>query len=157
MNEGVNLQPEWVRHCRTACRPFVFRKYLDFGAINAMRDLHAQIRREVARKDMAEHIKLGPGGIREIEFMAQVFQLIRGGREPALQIRPTLQVLALLAERRCCRPRASANWRWPTSFCAVSNTACSTSMTPRRTACRVATTSACRLPVDGFCRLVGAV
>jgi glutamate-ammonia-ligase adenylyltransferase len=65
-----------------------------------MRDLHAQIRREVARRDMAEHIKLGPGGIREIEFIAQVFQLIRGGRDPALQIRPTLQVLALLAERR---------------------------------------------------------
>ena len=79
---------------------FVFRKYLDFGAINAMRDLHAQIRREVARKDMADHIKLGPGGIREIEFMAQVFQLIRGGRDPALQIRPTLKVLPLLVARR---------------------------------------------------------
>jgi glutamate-ammonia-ligase adenylyltransferase len=85
-------------------RPFVFRKYLDFGAINAMRDLHAQIRREVARKDMAEHIKLGPGGIREIEFIAQVFQLIRGGRDPLLQVRPTLQVLALLAERRLLPP-----------------------------------------------------
>jgi len=80
-------------------RPFVFRKYLDFGTINAMRDLHAQIRREVARKDMATNIKLGPGGIREIEFIAQVFQLIRGGRDPALQIKPTLQVLSLLAER----------------------------------------------------------
>ncbi len=80
-------------------RPFIFRKYLDFGAINAMRELHAQIRREVARKDMAGNIKLGPGGIREIEFIAQVFQLIRGGRDKALQIRPTLQVLALLAER----------------------------------------------------------
>lgn len=80
-------------------RPFVFRKYLDYGAINAMRELHAQIRREVARRDMANNIKLGPGGIREIEFIAQVFQLIRGGRDKALQIRPTLQVLALLAER----------------------------------------------------------
>ncbi|MBL8407879.1 MAG: bifunctional [glutamate--ammonia ligase]-adenylyl-L-tyrosine phosphorylase/[glutamate--ammonia-ligase] adenylyltransferase [Candidatus Accumulibacter sp.] len=100
MNEGVNLQQEWRQALQDSVRPFVFRKYLDFGAINAMRDLHAQIRREVARKDMAEHIKLGPGGIREIEFMAQVFQLIRGGREPALQIRPTLQVLALLAERQ---------------------------------------------------------
>ncbi|MEF8709940.1 MAG: bifunctional [glutamate--ammonia ligase]-adenylyl-L-tyrosine phosphorylase/[glutamate--ammonia-ligase] adenylyltransferase [Candidatus Accumulibacter propinquus] len=100
MNEGVNLQPEWVDGLQEICRPFVFRKYLDFGAINAMRELHAQIRREVARKDMAEHIKLGPGGIREIEFIAQVFQLIRGGREPALQARPTLQILALLAERR---------------------------------------------------------
>ncbi|CAB1367789.1 bifunctional [glutamate--ammonia ligase]-adenylyl-L-tyrosine phosphorylase/[glutamate--ammonia-ligase] adenylyltransferase [Denitratisoma oestradiolicum] len=80
-------------------RPFVFRKYLDFGAINAMRDLHAQIRREVAKKDMANHIKLGPGGIREIEFIAQVFQLIRGGRDRPLQIKPTLHVLPLLAER----------------------------------------------------------
>ncbi|GAB2181432.1 bifunctional [glutamate--ammonia ligase]-adenylyl-L-tyrosine phosphorylase/[glutamate--ammonia-ligase] adenylyltransferase [Denitratisoma sp. agr-D3] len=80
-------------------RPFVFRKYLDFGAINAMRDLHAQIRREVAKKDMAGNVKLGPGGIREIEFLAQVFQLIRGGRETALQIKPTLQVLDLLAQR----------------------------------------------------------
>ena len=80
-------------------RPFIFRKYLDFGAINAMRDLHAQIRREVARKDMANNVKLGPGGIREIEFLAQVFQLIRGGRDGALQIKPTLQVLGRLAER----------------------------------------------------------
>ncbi|MCG2576677.1 bifunctional [glutamate--ammonia ligase]-adenylyl-L-tyrosine phosphorylase/[glutamate--ammonia-ligase] adenylyltransferase [Dechloromonas sp. XY25] len=100
MNAGANLQPEWVTAMQKIARPFVFRKYLDFGAINAMRDLHAQIRREVARKDMADHIKLGPGGIREIEFMAQVFQLIRGGRDPALQIRPTLAVLALLAERK---------------------------------------------------------
>ena len=80
-------------------RPFVFRKYLDFGTINAMRELHAQIRREVAKKDMADNVKLGPGGIREIEFIAQVFQLIRGGRDRALQIKPTLQVLNLLVER----------------------------------------------------------
>ncbi|MDP2811838.1 MAG: bifunctional [glutamate--ammonia ligase]-adenylyl-L-tyrosine phosphorylase/[glutamate--ammonia-ligase] adenylyltransferase [Rhodocyclaceae bacterium] len=81
-------------------RPFVFRKYLDFGTIDAMRDLHAQIRREVARKDMVDNVKLGPGGIREIEFIAQVFQLIRGGRDRALQIKPTLAVLSLLVERR---------------------------------------------------------
>jgi glutamate-ammonia-ligase adenylyltransferase len=79
-------------------RPFVFRKYLDFGSINAMRDLHVQIRREVAKKDMINNVKLGPGGIREIEFMAQVFQLIRGGREQALQIKPTLQVLQQLVQ-----------------------------------------------------------
>jgi glutamate-ammonia-ligase adenylyltransferase len=100
MNEGANLQPEWATALEKISRPFIFRKYLDFGAINAMRDLHAQIRREVARKDMVDHIKLGPGGIREIEFMAQVFQLIRGGRDPVLQIRPTLKVLTLLASRR---------------------------------------------------------
>ncbi|MFZ2268735.1 MAG: bifunctional [glutamate--ammonia ligase]-adenylyl-L-tyrosine phosphorylase/[glutamate--ammonia-ligase] adenylyltransferase [Azonexus sp.] len=100
MNAGPNLQPEWVTAMQKIARPFVFRKYLDFGAINAMRDLHAQIRREVARKDMVDHVKLGPGGIREIEFMAQVFQLIRGGRDTALQIRPTLSVLKLLVERQ---------------------------------------------------------
>ncbi len=78
-------------------RPFVFRKYLDFGAFAAMRELHAQIRREVARREMADNIKLGPGGIREIEFIAQVFQLIRGGRVPALQVRPTRAILHQLA------------------------------------------------------------
>lgn len=77
-------------------RPFVFRKYFDYGAFAAMRDLHAQIRREVLRKDRADNVKLGPGGIREIEFIAQVQQLVRGGRETALQIRPTQQVLSLL-------------------------------------------------------------
>ena len=77
-------------------QPFVFRKYLDFGAFDSMRKLHAQIRAEVARRDRHHNIKLGPGGIREIEFIAQVFQLIRGGREAALRIRPTRQVLQRL-------------------------------------------------------------
>src|SRR6267378_5930245 len=81
-------------------RPFVYRKYLDYGAFAAMRELHAQIREEVARRELSDQIKLGPGGIREIEFVAQVFQLIRGGRDPALQIRPTLAVLALLAQKK---------------------------------------------------------
>lgn len=78
--------------------PFVFRRYLDFGAFASMRSLHTQIRQEVARRDRRNNIKLGPGGIREVEFIAQVFQLIRGGREPALCIRPTLQVLRRLQE-----------------------------------------------------------
>jgi len=80
-------------------RPFVFRKYLDYSAFASMRDLKAQIIREVNRREMTDNIKLGPGGIREIEFIAQVFQLIRGGQDIALQIRPTLKVLALLGER----------------------------------------------------------
>ncbi|HSF21201.1 MAG TPA: bifunctional glutamine synthetase adenylyltransferase/deadenyltransferase, partial [Burkholderiales bacterium] len=62
--------------------PFVYRRHMDYNAIAALRDLHRQIRREVERRDIADNIKLGPGGIREIEFIAQVFQLIRGGREP---------------------------------------------------------------------------
>ncbi|MDH2917288.1 MAG: bifunctional [glutamate--ammonia ligase]-adenylyl-L-tyrosine phosphorylase/[glutamate--ammonia-ligase] adenylyltransferase [Gallionella sp.] len=74
-------------------QPFVFRKYLDFGAFDSMRKLHAQIRAEVARKDKHNNIKLGRGGIREIEFIAQVFQLIRGGRDARLRIRPTQRVL----------------------------------------------------------------
>ncbi|MER2553448.1 MAG: bifunctional [glutamate--ammonia ligase]-adenylyl-L-tyrosine phosphorylase/[glutamate--ammonia-ligase] adenylyltransferase [Thauera sp.] len=94
----VMLGERWTE-LQGIARPFVFRKYLDFGAINAMRDLHAQIRREVARRDRVNNVKLGPGGIREIEFIAQVFQLIRGGRDTALQLRPTLKVLALLPER----------------------------------------------------------
>ena len=80
--------------------PFVFRKYLDFGAFGSMRELHAQIRREVERRDRADNIKLGPGGIREIEFIAQVFQLIRGGQEPALRMRPTRTLLLRLGALR---------------------------------------------------------
>ena len=79
-------------------QPFVFRKYLDFSAIDSMRKLHEQVRREVQRRDRLDNIKLGPGGIREIEFTAQVFQLIRGGRDARLRILPTRVVLGRLAE-----------------------------------------------------------
>ncbi|HEX5094204.1 MAG TPA: bifunctional [glutamate--ammonia ligase]-adenylyl-L-tyrosine phosphorylase/[glutamate--ammonia-ligase] adenylyltransferase [Burkholderiales bacterium] len=88
-------------------RPFVYRKYLDYGTLAAMRRLHAEVRRDVARRDLAEHVKLGPGGIREIEFVVQALQLVRGGREPALAVRPTLEALARLAERKLL-PAASA-------------------------------------------------
>ena len=119
-------------------RPFVFRKYLDFGAINAMRDLHAQIRREVARRDMANNIKLGPGGIREIEFIAQVFQLVRGGRDLALQVKATLKVLALLPERGILDgDTPSPGSRSPTTSCASWSTGCSISTTPRPITCRM--------------------
>ncbi len=77
-------------------RPFIFRKYLDFNALNSMRDLKLQIHRDVMQKGQQDNIKLGRGGIREIEFIAQVFQLIRGGQDISLQIKPTLEVLKLL-------------------------------------------------------------
>jgi glutamate-ammonia-ligase adenylyltransferase len=80
-------------------RPFVYRRHLDYSAFASLRELHAQIRAEVARRDLDDNIKLGPGGIREIEFIAQVFQLIRGGRDSAFRRQPTMQVLALLSER----------------------------------------------------------
>jgi glutamate-ammonia-ligase adenylyltransferase len=79
--------------------PFVYRRHLDFSAIQSMRELHGQILEEVKRRDMAGNIKLGAGGIREIEFTAQVFQLIRGGRDPALRVRPTLTALRTVADR----------------------------------------------------------
>ncbi|MCC6917523.1 bifunctional [glutamate--ammonia ligase]-adenylyl-L-tyrosine phosphorylase/[glutamate--ammonia-ligase] adenylyltransferase [Nitrosomonas sp.] len=81
-------------------RPFVFRKYLDFEAYEAMRSLHAQLRKEVDRRELHDNIKLGPGGIREIEFITQVFQLIRGGRDADLCIRPTLGVLWRLRQKQ---------------------------------------------------------
>jgi len=64
-----------------------------------LRDVHRQIRGQGRRKDYASNIKLGPGGIREIEFIAQALQLVRGGREPALRPRGTLPALAALAAR----------------------------------------------------------
>ena len=85
-------------------RPFVYRRYLDFGVIDAIRNMHAQIRAEVTRQerlhpDRSNNVKLGRGGIREIEFLAQVFQLIRGGRDAALRERSTRHTLRLLAGR----------------------------------------------------------
>lgn len=88
-----------IAELQSLYRPFVYRKYLDYGAIDSMRKLHAQIRLEVHRRERLDNIKLGPGGIREIEFTAQVFQLIRGGQEPELRIMPTQGVLKLLAEK----------------------------------------------------------
>lgn len=79
-------------------RPFVFRKYLDFNAYQAMRDLHRQIRQEVQKRSMSDNIKLGAGGIREIEFIAQIFQMIRGGQNRALQLKGTQETLQKLAQ-----------------------------------------------------------
>ena len=86
-------------------RPFVYRRYLDFGVIDAIRTMHGQIRAEVDRQerlhpDRSNNVKLGRGGIREIEFLAQVFQLIRGGRDSALRERSTRATLAVLAEKQ---------------------------------------------------------
>ncbi len=84
--------------------PFVFRRHLDYSAIDSLRALHNQIREEVKRKDIAGNIKLGPGGIREIEFIAQVFQLVRGGQDAALRDRSTRGALRLLKDKRLLPP-----------------------------------------------------
>jgi glutamate-ammonia-ligase adenylyltransferase len=78
-------------------RPFVYRRYLDFGVFESLREMKALIEKEVARRDLAEHVKLGPGGIREIEFVVQAFQLIRGGQDRRMQTQSLLAVLPQLA------------------------------------------------------------
>jgi len=80
--------------------PFTFRRYIDFSAIESLRDMKAMISREVKRKGYENNIKLGAGGIREVEFIVQVFQLIRGGREADLQQRELLNILPLLEEKQ---------------------------------------------------------
>jgi glutamate-ammonia-ligase adenylyltransferase len=92
-------------------KPFVFRRHLDYSAFASMRSLHSQVRHEVSRRDRLDNIKLGPGGIREIEFTVQVFQLIRGGHERSLQQQPTLPVLAALGERGFIEAAAVAELR----------------------------------------------
>lgn len=79
-------------------RPFVYRKYIDFGAFDSLRSMKEMINREVRRKGLHGNVKLGAGGIREVEFIAQAFQLIRGGRDPRLQQRELLNILPLLPE-----------------------------------------------------------
>ncbi len=79
-------------------RPFIYRRYLDFGAFESIREMKGMIEAEMRRKGMKNNVKLGSGGIREIEFIGQTFQLIRGGPMPELQVRSILQVLSLLAE-----------------------------------------------------------
>lgn len=82
--------------------PFVWRRYLDFGAFDALRDLHGRIRSEASKRELRRggiDVKLGRGGIREIEFIAQLFQIVRGGRDPELRQPATLSTLAALASR----------------------------------------------------------
>lgn len=80
--------------------PFIYRRYLDYGVFENLREMKAMIAREVRRKGMVENVKLGPGGIREVEFFGQIFQLLRGGVEPGLRERRILRVLAALAKRK---------------------------------------------------------
>jgi [glutamine synthetase] adenylyltransferase / [glutamine synthetase]-adenylyl-L-tyrosine phosphorylase len=87
-------------------RPFVFRKYLDYTAVEEIRSLKASIHRELLRKGIESNIKLGPGGIREVEFIGQAFQLIRGGRDTRFQERRILPVLAHLADEGDLTPQA---------------------------------------------------
>ncbi|ETX10609.1 glutamate-ammonia-ligase adenylyltransferase [Marinomonas ushuaiensis DSM 15871] len=88
-----------IREFEALRKPFVYRKYLDFGAIGALRDLKQMIAKEVRRKGIEHNIKLGEGGIREVEFIAQALQILHGGRDQSLQTPALLKVLPYLAQQ----------------------------------------------------------
>ncbi len=106
-------KPSDIAALEKIIRPFIYRRYLDYGSIDAIRNMHAQIRAEVTRQearhpDRSNNVKLGRGGIREIEFLAQVHQLIRGGRDAALRDRSTRGTLRTLAEKELFKPKVVA-------------------------------------------------
>ncbi|MEO8346407.1 MAG: bifunctional [glutamate--ammonia ligase]-adenylyl-L-tyrosine phosphorylase/[glutamate--ammonia-ligase] adenylyltransferase [Betaproteobacteria bacterium] len=88
--------------------PFVYRKYLDYDAYDGLRDVHRQIRDQALREDHRANVKLGEGGIREIEFIVQALQIVRGGREPDLRVKGTLPALAALEARGLLPSSAAA-------------------------------------------------
>lgn len=89
-------------------KPFIYRRYMDYGAIESLRELKIKIAGEVARKGMQGNIKLGPGGIREIEFIAQVFQLIHGGQNAALQTRSLIDAVEHVSNAGHLQPHQAA-------------------------------------------------
>ncbi len=102
---------------RDALRPFVYRRYLDFSVFESLRAMKELIAREVERRELQQNVKLGPGGIREIEFIVQAFQLLRGGSTPRLQTRSLLEALPQLAGQKLlpsdCRGRAARGLSLP--------------------------------------------
>ena len=95
---GEDLSNLNHRYLKQMLRPFVYRRYLDFSAIQSLREMKEKISREVVRRNLVDNIKLGAGGIREVEFIVQTFQMMRGGRDKILQERSLLTVLPRLAE-----------------------------------------------------------
>ncbi len=105
---GCEMYPQY-QELRKMLRPFVFRRYIDFSAIQSLRRMKSMISSEVRRRGLTHNIKLGAGGIREIEFIAQVFQLIRGGREPSLRNRGLLETLNGIEELALLTPQEVSN------------------------------------------------
>jgi glutamate-ammonia-ligase adenylyltransferase len=97
---ALTQQAEFESLRNDVLRPFVFRRYLDFGVFESLREMKALIGRDVLRRDRAASLKLGVGGIREIEFIVQAFQLVRGGQDGALRQQSLLKVLPLLSGAR---------------------------------------------------------
>ena len=103
---AISGEPAQHRALMEILQPFVFRRYLDYGAIESLRNMKASIEAETHRRELIKDVKLGPGGIREVEFIAQCFQLIRGGRCAALRQRQCLETLDACAEEACLPPSA---------------------------------------------------
>ena len=91
--------------------PFVYRRYLDYGMLEALREMHGRIAEAARQRRKVDDVKVGPGGIREIEFAAQVFQMVRGGRDPGLRSPSTRAALAAIAERGLLEPEPAGALR----------------------------------------------
>jgi len=99
-------QDDYEQLYAAVVRPFVYRRYLDFGVFESLREMKQLIEKQVARREMADHLKLGPGGIREIEFVVQAQQLIRGGQDERLQTPSLYEVLPQLTGGRLLNDRS---------------------------------------------------
>jgi glutamate-ammonia-ligase adenylyltransferase len=97
MEPGREVQNELSSN---VIKPFVYRRYLDYGVFESLREMHSMIATEVKRRELVDNVKLGPGGIREVEFIVQSFQLVRGGSEESLQGRELQEVLPKLVSSR---------------------------------------------------------
>lgn len=104
---GADKNCPYQGQLRQLLRPFIYRRYIDFSAIQSLREMKGKIEREIRRRGLTDNIKLGAGGIREIEFIAQVFQLIRGGREVSLQQQSILAILPQLSKLGLLTPDES--------------------------------------------------
>jgi glutamate-ammonia-ligase adenylyltransferase len=94
----IGEEGDYKKELEAMLRPFVYRRYIDFSAIESLRKMKAMISAEVRRKGLKDNIKLGTGGIREIEFVAQALQLVHGGRNPALQCKGLQETLKVIAD-----------------------------------------------------------
>lgn len=97
----ISGRDEDVDYLRSMLKPFIYRRYIDYSAFESIREMKLMIDAQVKRKGMQNNIKLGRGGIREIEFIGQTFQLIRGGRDVVLQERGIIPVLESLQQLKC--------------------------------------------------------
>ncbi len=105
---AVSGDPQSAAELMGALRPFVFRRYVDFSVIESLRGMKHMITAQVRRRGLQDNVKLGHGGIREVEFIAQCFQLIRGGRDLGLQQRELLAVLEECVALNCL-PRGAVD------------------------------------------------